>query len=72
LHRSGRHRFLAESPSLVEASFCAHPFQLHRDTTDRYLLRLAIHHDGQLLTLDAGIRPADAEERDALLLLKSE
>lgn len=70
LHRSGRHRFLTESPSLVEASFCVHPFKSHRDTTDRYLLRLAIHHDSQLLTLDAGIRPADAEGRDALLLLK--
>lgn len=70
LHRSGRHRFFAQSPSPTEAGFSIRPFKSHRDTTDRYLLRLAIHHDSQLLTLDAGIRPADAQERDALLLLK--
>ena len=71
LHKNTRHRFWAESLSLADAVFTAHPFKSHRDTTDRYLLRLALHHQGQLLTLDAGIRPSDASERAALRVLSA-
>jgi uncharacterized protein len=72
LHADARHRFWADSPSAADAGFLAQPFNSHKDTTDRYLLRLAIHHHGQLLTLDAGIRACDATELAALQVLRGQ
>jgi hypothetical protein len=69
LHEDPRHTFWSDELSLAERAFELHPFRSHRDTTDRYLLRLAVHKRARMLTLDSGIRPADAAERDALLTL---
>ena len=66
LHQDARHRFWADLPSPAHATFMGKPFKSHKDTTDRYLLRLAVHHRGTLLTLDSGIRAADAAEQAAL------
>ena len=71
LHQDARHRFWADSPSLAHAAFMGNPFKSHKDTTDRYLLRLAVHHRGTLLTLDSGIRAADAAEQAALGVISS-
>lgn len=72
LHREGRHEFWPDSLSLADAGFAEHPFQSYRETTDRYLLRLAAQRDGRLLTLDTGIVPADEAERGALWLLEGD
>ncbi len=69
LHAEPRHVFWPDAIALTDDVFRIHPFRTHRDTTDRYLLRLAAHRNGQLLTLDAGIAPADDIERAALCLL---
>lgn len=69
LHAEPRHVFWPDAIALTDDVFRIHPFRTHRDTTDRYLLRLAAHRNGQLLTLDAGIAPADDVERAALCLL---
>lgn len=69
LHQQPRHRFWADELSLADGVFAQFPFHSHRETTDRYLLRLASHKRGTLLTLDAGITPADDAERLALTLL---
>lgn len=44
----------------------------HRQVTDAYLLGLAIHHQGRLVTLDLGVAavlPADSPYRDAVELI---
>jgi hypothetical protein len=69
LHAEARHAFWPDALSLTDDGFKLHPFQSHKETTDRYLLRLAIHQGGRLLTMDAGIKPADDAERAALCLL---
>ena len=69
LHAEKRHTFWPDDVSLADKAFSLQPFRTHRETTDRYLLRLAVHRSGQLLTLDAGIKPADPVERAALCLL---
>ena len=69
LHAEARHSFWPDDVSLADSAFSLQPFRTHRETTDRYLLRLAVHRSGQLLTLDTGIKPADAAERGALCLL---
>jgi uncharacterized protein len=66
LHQEARHRYWADLPSLAHVAFMRDPFKSHKDATDRYLLRLAVHHRGTLLTLDSGIRTADAAEQAAL------
>lgn len=71
LHQDPRHRFWTSAPSVVDAAFATPSFVSHKDTTDRYLLRLAVHHQGTLLTLDAGIRACDPAEHSALLVLRS-
>lgn len=71
LHREKRHVFWPDEISLATAAFERFPFATHRETTDRYLLRLAMHRKGTLLTLDSAIRPADTLERSALRLLKA-
>lgn len=70
LHQDARHRYWAAAPSVVDVPFSAHSCVSHKDTTDRYLLRLAIHHKGKLLTLDTGIRACDATEQAALQVLR--
>ncbi len=69
LHADARHEFWPDALSLVDAGFEQHPFQSHKETTDRYLLRLAMHQRGRLLTMDIGIKPADDAERATLCLL---
>jgi uncharacterized protein len=69
LHADKRHTFWPDDLSLADSAFDLHPFHSHRETTDRYLLRLAVHRRGKLLTLDAGIKPVDVTERAALRLL---
>ncbi len=69
LHAESRHVFWPDEIALTDEVFRIHPFRTHRDTTDRYLLRLAAHRNGQLLTLDTGIKPAEDTERAALCLL---
>ncbi len=68
LHAESRHVFWPDELSLAADAFARVPFASHRETTDRYLLRLAVGRNGRLLTLDARIEPADAEERAALCL----
>jgi uncharacterized protein len=69
LHSDPRHVFWPDDVSLADNAFSVHPFRTHRDTTDRYLLHLAATRGGQLLTLDAGIKSANAAERAALCLV---
>lgn len=69
LHAESKHEFWPDEVSLADEAFRLNPFRSHRDTTDRYLLRLAVHRNGQLLTLDMGIKPADEAERAALCVL---
>ncbi len=69
LHDDARHVFWPDAIALADEAFRIYPFRTHRDTTDRYLLRLAAQRQGRLLTLDAGIAPADEIERAALCVL---
>lgn len=69
LHAEARHAFWPDAIALADEAFRINPFRMHRETTDRYLLRLAAHRKGRLLTLDAGIAPADELERAALCVL---
>ncbi len=69
LHSDPRHVFWPDDISLADEAFNLHPFRSHRDTTDRYLVHLAATRGGRLLTLDAGIKPANAVERAALCLI---
>lgn len=71
LHAQARHQFWPDELSLADDAFVRTPFASHRETTDRYLLRLAVHRKSRLLTLDAGIQPADAQERAAMCLLSA-
>ncbi|TNF62873.1 MAG: hypothetical protein EP306_02420 [Burkholderiales bacterium] len=50
------HRFWPDAVSLVQAG-TLHPAHLpgHRQPTDAYLLALAVHHGGRLVTLDGGV-----------------
>jgi len=69
LHAHHRHVFWPDALSLVDPAFQPHGFDVHKQTTDRYLLRLAVHFGGQLATLDAGIKGKDELEQAALLQL---
>lgn len=69
LHSDPRHVFWPDAISLADEAFSQHPFRSHRETTDRYLMHLAATRGGHLLTLDAGIKPANAAERAALCLI---
>lgn len=71
LHQDPRHEFWPDALSLADPAFATLPFHSHRETTDRYLLRLAVAQRGQLLTLDRTMRPGDAAERAALCLLSA-
>ena len=53
---STHHRFWPDSVSLVQAD-TLNPAHLlgHRQLTDAYLLALAVHHKGQLVTLDGAV-----------------
>jgi toxin-antitoxin system PIN domain toxin len=45
----------------------------HRQVTDAYLLGLALHHDGQLVTFDGGILdllPSNSSHRKALQIIE--
>jgi len=50
------HRFWPDAVSLVQAG-TLHPAHVlgHRQLTDAYLLALAVHHRGCLVTLDGGV-----------------
>jgi uncharacterized protein len=72
LHSDARHEFWFDTLSLADPVFQAHPFKSHRETTDRYLLRLAVDRGAKLLTLDTAMRPSDADERAALWVLSVE
>ena len=52
----GHHRFWPDAVSLVEAG-TLNPAHLlgHRQLTDAYLLALAVHHRGCLVTVDGGV-----------------
>ena len=69
LHAESRHAFWPDAITLTDDAFRVHPFRSHRETTDRYLLQLAAQRKSRLLTLDAGIQPADEAERAALCVL---
>ncbi len=69
LHAHQRHVFWPDALSLAAPAFETHGFDSHRQSTDRYLLRIAIHFGGQLATLDAGIIGKDEFEQAALLQL---
>lgn len=71
LHQDARHRYWADLPSLARVAFMGKTFTSHKDTTDRYLLRLAVHHRGTLLTLDSGINATDSADQTALRLISA-
>jgi len=67
------HRFWADEVSLIDS---LEPFAQklagHQQVTDAYLLGLAIHKKGKLVTLDRGVRmllPEKSPERDLVVLI---
>jgi len=57
------HVFWPDSPDYLSATDSVHArMQGHRQITDAYLLGLAIHNRGKLVTLDRGIRHLAGEE----------
>jgi uncharacterized protein len=60
--------FLPDSISVAEAN---NKYGLcnHKQSTDRYLLRLAMSHGARLITFDAAIQAFDEQERNAILKL---
>jgi len=69
LHAHHRHVFWPDALALADTAFEPHGFDVHKQTTDHYLLRLAMHYGGQLATLDAGIKAKGHLEQAALLHL---
>ncbi len=69
LHAHHRHVFWPDALSLADPVFDPHGFDSHKHSTDRYLLRLAMHYGGQLATLDVGIKTKNGLEQAALLHL---
>ena len=70
---AGNHRFWPDDVSLTDAAIFD-PLRLlgPKQITDRYLLALAVRHEGRLVTFDHGIQPtavAGASERHVVLLL---
>ena len=67
------HRFWNQDIGFVEAtSYCAQRLLGHQQITDAYLLGLAIHKKGKLVTLDGGVAALAGEEvaaKSALVLL---
>jgi uncharacterized protein len=71
--RDARHRFWADDVSFAKA---VQPFfkrlKGHKQVTDAYLLGLALHKRGKLVSLDQGILdllPAKGMERDLVVIL---
>ena len=67
------HRFWADEVSLIDS---LEPFAQklagHQQVTDAYLLGLAIHKKGKLVTMDRGVRtllPEKSTERDFVVLI---
>ena len=67
------HRFWADEVSLIDS---LEPFAQkltgHQQVTDAYLLGLAIHKKGRLVTMDRGVRtllPEKSPERDFVVLI---
>ncbi len=56
--RMGPHEFWPDDISLADAAVFEHRAMLGpKQITDRYLLALAVKHDGRLVTFDQAIRP---------------
>lgn len=63
------HAFWKDDISILDNHVPAGLLVGHRQITDAYLLGLAIHHSGQLVTLDGGMSdllPSNSTHRDAL------
>jgi toxin-antitoxin system PIN domain toxin len=63
------HVFWKDDISILDKHIPAGLLVGHRQITDAYLLGLAIHHGGQLVTLDGGMSdllPANSTHRDAI------
>jgi uncharacterized protein len=67
--KHSQYRFLPDAISIAEASFGKHGIGSHKHSTDRYLLRLAMHFNASLATFDQAIQVNDADERAAILML---
>ena len=69
LHRLVRlpgHVFWPDTPAYLDSTkSISARMQGHRQTTDAYLLGLAVHNRGKLATLDGGIRHLDGSEFSA-------
>ena len=63
------HGFWPDDLSVPDALGVKPPLGSHRQVTDRYLLALAIAHDGVLATLDRGIAPLARAFPDRLELV---
>ena len=67
------HRFWADELSLIDSLEPFAPKLVgHHQVTDAYLLRLAIHKKGKLVTMDRGVRmllPEKSPERDSVVLI---
>jgi len=65
-----QHHFWPDGISLLDAQLVnASQLQNHSQITDSYLLALAVHHGGQLATLDARLSPAAVPGGDKALSL---
>lgn len=67
------HRFWRDDISLLNASVPSSLLLGHRQVTDAYLLGLAIHHRGCLVTLDAGLTalvPVGSPHHDAIHVVR--
>ncbi len=63
------HTFWMDDISIVDKQIPTSLLVGHRQITDAYLLGLAIHHGGQLVTLDGGVTdllPSNSSHRDAI------
>lgn len=68
------HQFWQDDISLLNESVPSGLLLGHRQVTDAYLLGLAIHHGGRLVTLDSGLTaliPAGSPHRDALHVVRT-
>jgi toxin-antitoxin system PIN domain toxin len=67
------HRFWADELSLIDSlEPFAQKLEGHQQVTDAYLLGLAIHKKGKLVTMDRGVRtllPEKSPDRDFVVLI---
>jgi predicted nucleic acid-binding protein len=71
---AGNHRFWPDDVSLTDSAIFDHRQLLGpKQVTDRYLLALAVRHEGRLVTFDQGIWPSAVAGASArhLVLLRS-